>query len=567
MENFFEAVTIVSDKQRLTWNSLKVLFPTYLILAVLIIIPLTMVFATSIFPNNHLDLMAPLRALVEKNLTEVVLNSVGLGFWVVIGATLIAFPVAFLFSKTWLQRYQWLDIIVLIPFMTPPYISSMGWILFMQPRGYLQQIFPGLAWLSKGFFSLFGLVLIMSLHSFPFIYLILKNTLRQISGSLEEAAAVHGGGFGYRLRKIIIPLVIASYGSGALLVFVKTISEFGTPITMGRQIRFHVLTTEIHRLTTYWPINFGKASALSTILLGICLIFWYSQNVVNRYFTYPLVGTKGARSKLYVPGFLGKAAIWGYLMIIFAVAIGIPYFAVITTSILKLQGYGLASGNYTWDHYRELLAWGSRGLNALGVSMGLAVITATVASIIGTFLALAVNHRNSPLHRLADFFSLLPNTVPNIVMIVGLILYWNAPWMKLKIYNTYWMMLVTYVVLFLPFTVQYVKAVYSKLDPKLFQAGQVTGGRPGYVFRRILIPLLVPGILAGWAMTFIISVRELVASLMILPPGVENSARFIFAQFDQGSSALGMAMAVVSMLSSTLILLLIHRFLPIRNEL
>jgi iron(III) transport system permease protein len=558
---------MVNEMWKFFRYNLKWIIPSLGLLIVLILIPVAMVMAKSIFPDNQLDLLAPLRVLVEHNLSEVVLNSIRLGFWVVIGSTLVAFPVALLTAKTWLHRYKWLDLLILIPFMTPPYIGSMGWILFMQPRGYLEQLFPKLAGLSSGFFSLFGLIMIMSLHSFPFIYLTLKNTLMQIGGSLEEAGAVHGGGFFYRLRKIVAPLSVSSYGAGALLVFIRTISEFGTPATMGRQIRFYVLTTEIHRLTTSWPINFGKASGLSTVLLGICLLLWYVQNRVRLRFSYPLTGPKGSRVKLYSPGLPGKLLIWGYLFAVLLIAVGIPYFAVIMTSILKLQGYGLAFGNFTLDHYRELLAWGSRGLNALGVSLGLAVTTATVAGVIGTFLALAITTGESWLHRLADFFALLPNTVPSIVMIVGLILYWNAPWMSMRIYNTFWMVLVTYVVLFLPYTVQYVKTIRSELDLKLLQAAKVAGGRPFYILRRILLPLLLPGIVSGWAMTFIISVRELVASLMILPPGMENAARFIFAQFDQGSNALGMAMAVVAMLSSTGVLLLIQRFLPTRNGL
>jgi iron(III) transport system permease protein len=567
MDFFWKLVTVVDEMRKFFRYNLKLIIPSLGLLTVLILIPLAMVMAKSIFPDNQLDLLAPLRALVERNLSEVALNSIRLGFWVVVGSTFVAFPVAFLTAKTWLYRYKWLDLLLLIPFMTPPYICSMGWILFMQPRGYLEQLCPGLARLSSGFFSFAGLIMIMSLHSFPFIYLALKNTLMQIGGSLEEAGAVHGGGFWYRLRKIVIPLTVSSYGAGALLVFIRTISEFGTPATMGRRIGFYVLTTEIHRLTTNWPINFGKASGLSTILLGICLLLWYVQNRVRLRFSYPLTGPKGSRAKFYSPGLPGKLLIWGYLGSVLLVAVGIPYFAVIMTSVLKLQGYGLTLGNFTLDHYRDLLAWGSRGLNALVVSLGLALTTATIAGVLGTFLALAITTGESRLHRLVDFFALLPNTVPNIVMIVGLILYWNAPWMSLKIYNTCWMVLVTYVVLFLPYTVQYVKTIRSELDQKLLQAAKIAGGRPVYVLRKIMLPLLLPGIISGWAMTFIISVRELVASLMILPPGMENAARYIFAQFDQGSNALGMAMAVVAMLSSTVVLLLIQRLLPARNGL
>lgn len=111
---------------------------------------------------------------------------------------------------------------------------------------------------------------------------------------------------------------------------------------------------------------------------------------------------------------------------------------------------------------------------------------------------------------------------------------------------------------FLPYTVQYVKSSLGQIDDSLVQAGSIFSGNYIYIFRKIILPLIIPGILAGWAMTFTISIRELVASLLVLPPSVETSATFIFAQFEQGEVSIGMAMAVVSVGLTTLCLLLLQ---------
>lgn len=110
----------------------------------------------------------------------------------------------------------------------------------------------------------------------------------------------------------------------------------------------------------------------------------------------------------------------------------------------------------------------------------------------------------------------------------------------------------------LPYTVQYVKSSLGQIDDSLMQAGSVFSGNYIYIFRKIILPLIIPGILAGWAMTFTISIRELVASLLVLPPSVETSATFIFAQFEQGEVSIGMAMAVVSVGLTTICLLLLQ---------
>lgn len=529
------------------------------LLAVLVVVPLFFIFLTSVYPEQTLDLSAPLRTILENKLGEVFWNSIWLGLCVVLGTTALALPLAWILAKTSLGRHAWLDIVLLIPFMTPPYIGSMGWILFMQKNGYMEQLLPvAEAWTPK-FFSVFGMVAIMSLHLFPFLYLILRNALLQIGGSKEDAAAVHGGRFFYSFRRIVLPLLLSSYAMGALLIFVKTIAEFGTPATFGRKIGFYVLTSEIHKYISSWPIDFGKATALASVLLSTCLLLWYAQTVVTRRYTYRLVGGKGTRSKMYPLSGLTRLLAWGYVIALLALSVGVPYFSIISASLMKLRGVGLAWSNLTLNHYAELLTWGSKSMTALLNSLGLSLAAATISVLLGTWFALTIKQSRTWPQRMTDLFSLLPNTVPGIVLVVGLILLWNAPWMPVPLYNTYGMVVLTYVVFFLPYTVQYVKANFSQLDDALFQAGQVFGGRPAYVFRRILLPLIVPGMLAGWMMTFTISVRELVASLMILPPSMETSATYIFAQFEQGKVSLGMAMAVVSVGLTTLMLLGIDR--------
>lgn len=529
-----------------------------LLLVLLIGLPLIMVLLHSLFPDDVFDVLAPLKVLSDPGLFTYFWNSIVLGGWVVLGSTLLALPMAFLSARTSIGRHAWLDVVLIIPFMTPPYIGSMGWILFMQRRGFAEQLWPSVEKLTPHFFSLFGMVAIMSLHLFPFLYLILRNALQRIGGTLEEAGSVHGGSMLYMLRRVIFPLLHGSYAMGALLVFVKTIAEFGTPATFGRRIGFYVLTSEIHRFTSNWPIDFSTATSLASVLLGACLVFWYIQNVISRRYQYQTLSGKGMRTRMLQLRGWRAALGWGYTAALLLLSIGIPYFSIIATSLQKLRGDGLAWGNVTLAHYAELLRPGSKGWQALMNSLGLAGIAATVAVLIGLFLVLQMGNMKRWSQRGLDALSLLPNTVPGIVIVVGLILFWNAPWMPVPIYNTYTMVVLTYVVFYLPYSVQYIKASASQIDGNLLQAGRVFGGKPLYLLRRIVLPLLVPGILAGWMMTFTISARELVASLMVLPPSMQVTATYIFSQFEQGEVSLGMAMAVVSVGFTTLVLVIMN---------
>ena len=529
-----------------------------LVLTLLIVVPLAEIFIQTVYRDGELQWSAPLRTLADAGLIRVMASTLWLGVCVIAGTTVLALPLAWLMANTVIGRRKWLDIVLLVPFMTPPYIGSMGWILFMQKNGYLEQFMPALTAVTPYFFTMGGMVVIMSLHLFPFLYLLLRGSLERIGGSLEEAAAVSGAPFLYRFRRIVAPLLLSSYAMGAMLIFVKTIAEFGTPATFGKRIGYPVMTSEIHKYISSWPIDFGKATTLASLLLTACLGIWYVQSVVSRRYTYQLVGGKGSRrSALKSSGW----AMWlgvPFVALLLLFAVGVPYFSIIAASLTRLRGEGLAWDNLTLNAYRELLAWGGPGMKALLSSVWMSLAASFIAVALGTWFALVIKRSRTAGQRTLDLLSLLPNTVPGIVTVVGLILLWNSPWMPVPLYNTYGMVILTYVVLFLPYTVQYVKSAAGQIDDSLFQAGQVFGGRSMYLFRRIRLPLILPGMLAGWMMTFTIASRELVGSLLILPPSAQTSATFIFAQFEQGQVSLGMAMAVVSVGFTTLMLILIE---------
>lgn len=546
--------------KKVDWLSVLMITLAFFLLLILVGIPLLMILLRSFAPDGTWEWLAPLETMRDRDLGEVFLNSFILGILVVIGSTLLASPMAFLMAKTNMGRNSWIDVVLLIPFMTPPYINSMGWILFVQPRGYFEQFFPFLGSLGNElFFSLFGMVLVMSLNLFPFIYLVLRNTLTQISGSLEDAGAILGGSFLYRLRRIILPLSISGYTLGALLIFVNTIAEFGTPATLGRRIGFYVLTTEIHRLTSNWPIDFGRAAALSSILLGTSLVVWYVQSFISNRYAHATVGTRGRSANQIVLGKWQWLA-WGYLIALVLLSVGVPYFSIASTSLMQLWGSGLQWNNLTLAHYAEILTIGSSGFQSLMNSLQLSLSAATLAMTIGTLMAVLIVRSQGWVKNIIDALSLVSNTIPSIVMIVGLILFWNARWLPATAYNTWWMLVITYVVLFLPYTVQYVKGNLEQLDSSLFEAAYLSGANRFYIFYRIIFPLAIPGMIAGWMMTFIISIRELVGSLIIRPPGLQTTATFIFGQFEQGSASVGMAMAMCSVFLTTVILISVNQF-------
>lgn len=529
------------------------------LLLFLVVCPLLSVFLKAVVLDGRLALSPAAAVLGTPENLRMIANSLLLGVLVVLTSTVIAAPLAYLFSRTELARHRAFDILFLVPFMTPPYIASMGWILFMQKRGLLSQLVPGLPEGVPLFFTLGGLVLVMSLHVFPFLLTLLRNAMGNIPSSLEESAAVLGARFPLRCRRVLLPLLAGNYAIGALLVFVKTLSEYGTPYTLGRRIGFDVFTTDIHRYAAVAPISFGKAAVLASALVTICLLLWMVQNAVTRRKSYRLVGGKGVRLSLTPLRGAARVLAWGYVALVLLLAIGVPYFSVIATSLIRLRWYGLAAGNFTLAHYAELFADNENAVSAMANSLFLGVTAATLCAVLGTAVVLAVRRARGRTGQLLEAAGLLPEMLPGIVLVIGLMLFWNGIYDILPLYNTMGILVVTYTVLFLPYTIQYVTSSFTQISGSLIDAGRVFGGSRFYIFRRITFPLLLKGIAAGWMMTFIISGRELVAPSLIAPPNTLVVSTYIMREFEQGSVSLGMCMAVLCVGLTTAALLVLHR--------
>ena len=547
--------------------NVKKSLPLALLLALLtglILCPLVTVFAEAVIVDGRLDLYQAWGTIASAENVRTIYNSLLLGICVVLCSTVIAVPTAFILARTQLAKHGWLDIVFMIPFMTPPYIASMGWILFMQKRGLFQQLFPATGAWSESFFCFGGLVLVMSLHVFPFLMTMLKNAMLNIPASLEESGAVFGAGAAMRTRKIFAPLLTGNYAIGALLVFVKTLSEYGTPYTLGRRIGFYVFTTDIHRYSTTAPIDFSSSASLSSILVCICMAMWMLQNCITSRSSYRLVGGKGSRPARTRLSRLGEAAAWLWVAFVVAVAIGVPYFSIISTSLIKLRGYGLASGNFTLAHYHELLTT-PKALGSIWKSLFLAVSSATICSVIGTAVVVAVRRSTGFFKKALECVALLPEMLPSIVLVIGIMLFWNAIYKLVPLYNTIGIMVLAYVVLYVPYTVQYVTSAFTQINDSLLQAGRVFGGTPGYVFRRVTLPMISRGVFAGWMMIFIIAFRELVTASLIAPPNTLVVSTYINREFEQGSVSLGMAMAVLCVLITTTALLAFNRFIGKRK--
>ncbi|WP_327139990.1 ABC transporter permease [Nocardia sp. NBC_01327] len=501
--------------------------------------------------------------LLRPENLRIVGNTVLLGVLVVVISTAMAAPLAFLMSWTRLRRHRWIDIAVMVPFLTPPYVAAMAWLDFTRINGLGERWLgaSGGALVRSVVESPVGMAAIMSCEIFTFLYLLLRNRLDAVPASLDEMAAVAGASAGQRFRLVLAPLLSPTYALGALIVFIRAAGEFGTPVTLGNRIGFPVLVSEIYGNVTIDPLNFPRAAAFSTVLLTMGMTVWGLQQWMSRR-EVPFGGRVARRTRVDTGWWTAPGWLWIGLVLLISVLV--PYISIILGAMTVLRSKPPSMDNLTFDYFARVLRPG-RGLDALQNSITLALIAATVATVLAVACAMVIARRRgaetrarATARRGIDLLGIAPDTVPTIVLVIGFIFLWNAPWLPFTPYNTRAMVVLAYVVITLPVVLQNVKVAYAAVDDKFLEAAATSGATAWQTLWRITIPLLMPGIVAGWLLAFLLGVREVVASSMVRPASLQLLSPWILGQFDQGHRAEAMAMTVIGVLGSTVVLVVLE---------
>ncbi|MBB3769940.1 iron(III) transport system permease protein [Angulomicrobium tetraedrale] len=528
-------------------------------LSVIVLVPFVFIVLQAIFPDlGRGSFAAPLvhlgRTVADPRLLHLTGNTLTLGLGVMLGCVAIGVPLAVAralfrvpFALVW-------DVLFLVPFMIPPYIATLGWILSMQPRGYLQQL-TGIN-LGPLLFSVPGMVLIMSLNLFPVVYFALSRTIEAVGTRYGDVGRVFGARPVRAFFRVTLPLAMPGLAASLLLVFALAIEEYGTPAALGSRFGFQVLVTGIENRISDWPIDLPGAAILSLLLVGLSLVAFLIQRRILAGRNYDTVSGKPQAREKRALGALALPVTAAFALVAF-LATGLPILAILATALSKTISGGLKPSNLGLQNFVEVFANTGGALQALVNSLSLGIATALLAGGLGAITAYAVVKGHGRGRLALDMLAMLPSALPGVVVAVGMILAWNQPWLPVTPYNTPLILLIAYCCILLPQPVRYASAAFQQIGDNLEAAARVAGARPFTVFRRIMLPLVLPSLITSMLLVFAVASRELVASLLVAPVGMMTIAGFIWRQFEQGSVGLGMTMSFIAIVLTTLIPMLL----------
>jgi iron(III) transport system permease protein len=457
------------------------------------------------------------------------LRTIGLAAAVTALAGLVAVPLAWLTVRTDLPLRRLWATLAPLPLVIPSYVGAYLIASALGPRGILQ------GWLEWAFgierlpslYGFPGALLTLTILSYPYLFLSARAALLRLDPALEEASRSLGHSPWRTFWRITLPLLRPALGAGGLLVALYTLRDFGAVAIM----RYDTFTRVIY--VQYQSFDRSQAALPALVLIAVTLVFVILEGRLQRRARYVQGETGAVRPPSQVA--LGR---WRWPALLFCG--GVIFVSLVLPALMLFYWLirGLRAGEVA-------PALGSAAWNAVLASALAALVTVLLAIPIG----LLVVRRPGTLTYLLERLTYAAYALPGIVIALALVFLGanHLPWL----YQTLPMLVLAYLLLFIPQAVGTVRSSLLQIHPSLEEAAQSLGRGPLRVFATITLPLLRPGLLAGAAMVFLTAMKELPATLLLAPIGFRTLATAVWSAVSEAYFAAAAAPALLIVLMSS----------------
>lgn len=530
-------------------------------LASLILLPLAKIVFETFFA--HAPGQSPFDQIGSAKNTLTVLTNTAI---VIGGSALLAVIFGSLFAwlneRTDVEMSAASKILPIIPLLLPPIAGSIGWVMLASDRAGLLNVWGKRLLESIGIqidgplvsiFSWPGLIFVYLIYTLPHVYLCVASALRNIDPSLEEASRVSGAGPLRTLVKVTLPAVLPAIISGGTISVIYGIALFSVPAIIASQAGIDILAVRIVNLMmAEFPPKTGAALLLGLVIVVVIgAMTWIQRRVINSG-KFATIGGKGSKVTLVRLGWLRWPARLVLVAYIFIATI-LPFLTLLLVSMQRFWSANIDWSKLSFRHYENIFANSFASQGILN-SLTLAISVSTLVMLITALIAFRIYTSRLRLVSAAmDFTLKLPATVSNLVIGVAfIVMFAGAPF---YLHGTLTILLLAYIVLYLPQASIVASATIAQVGRQLQEASSVAGATHGTTFYRIMLPLMLPGLVAGWTMLFVLLAGDLTASAMLSGTGNPVIGSVILNLWTEGSFSPVAAFAtVVSVIMASVVL-------------
>ena len=440
-------------------------------------------------------------------------NSLGVALASTLFASIIAVPLAYLTVRFEFRGAVLIQTLGVLPLIMPPFVGAVALQLIFGRSGSVNLLLDD--WL--GFTipimdGLVGVTFVESIHYFPFILLNLVAAMRNIDGAMEESA-LNLGARGWRLfRRVIFPLAMPGYLAGAALVFVKVFDDLGTPLVMGVT---NMLAPQAYLRITSVGVDDPLGYVISVIMISFSILaLWLAARVMKGRDYATLQKGGGALQKRRLSAWESVLA-YGWIALVLAVTLA-PHVGILLMSFAKVWSFSVLPDAYTLEHYATVFSDAS---GMIGNTLLYCVLAAGLDVVLGTAIAYLILRTRLPARQWLDWLASAALAIPGLVLAIGYLRLFkgvHVPFTDKLVIHSWVLIMLAYAVRRLPYALRSCMAALQQVHVSLEEAAQSLGASRLSTIRRVVVPLMTGGILAGFVTSFITAAVELSATLLLV---------------------------------------------------
>jgi iron(III) transport system permease protein len=539
-----EAIAVFAPGIRLDWRQASILLTLLGLLTFFILVPIVRVLWVSLSDGEGGLTAVHFENFFRRPLfRESLWNSLAAGLLVVFFGSLVAVPLAYLSVRYDFKGKILVNTLATLPLVIPPFVGAVALQLILGRSGTVNLLLMQWFDISIPFMEgLTGVVLVQTLHFFPFIMLNTAVSLSNIDPSLEEMAQ-NMGCHGLRLfRRVTLPLMLPGFIAGCLLTFIRAVDDLGTPLMLNYK---NLLAPQAYLRITTIGIDDVDGYVICVILVVISLA---SLLVARKYLSLSEYATLRQAAAVARPvAGMKRLGILVFCGIVLAVSL-LPHIGIVILSFAKIWSFSLLPTTYTLDNFTEILF---RAPHFVKNTLLYTVLAAVLDVFLGAIIAFLLIRSRVWGRNALDALATLPIAIPGVVLAVGYLRVfhgWDFPGLGAPLTSTWIILVVAYTVRRLPYTVRASYAALQQVHVTLEESAQNLGANRLRTFVKITLPLISGGLVAGGLIAFMTTCVELSSTIMLVPrieSGPISYGIYIYMQSPLGRAA-GAALGVVA---------------------
>ncbi|MGQ0567927.1 MAG: ABC transporter permease [Armatimonadota bacterium] len=513
------------------------------LLGVFVVLPIGAVLKVAVTDADGGLTLAHLARFFENPLyIESLVNSLLTGVWVVVLGTVLALPLAFIVARYNFRGRLLVVTLATLPLVLPPFVGAIALLQVFGRAGTVTLLMQDLLGLRINIMEgLRGVIVTQALHFFPFIFLTVTTALMNVDRSLEEMGQMMGA-HGWRLlRRVVFPLVLPAYAAGALLTFIKAVDDIGTPFILtfktmlGPQAYLRITTIGRDAVD-------GYVICVVMVVISIACVLLANWIVARREYATLQTGAWHGEGGRRLAGWRLGGALSLVCVILFVALL--PHLGVVVLSFSKVWSLSYLPSTYTLNNYAEIFLRAPRFiLNTLTYSAGAALLGVVVAAAIAYLL----QRGRVPGKGLLDAIAMMPIALPGVVIGVGFLrVFYNVtlPGTETSLASTWVIFVLAYMVRRLPYALRASDAALHQVHGSLEDAAAVAGAPRLRAFRRVVLPLILGGVVAGGVLVFITAAVEFSTTITLVSRIEQSPLSYGIYVYSQSSLGRGAAAAL-----------------------